>query len=358
MAELTAAGKALQEPGGIERELAKVREYKAEIERLLEGREGSIELQARVKYLSELEQELLKLQRLQSRVERLERWQGLIPNYDPWVGLSILPVLLYVLVLELFGTRAAIGAGFGSAVVVFFVQRRVQPNRGAIFWLAVLALVLLAGGSIVGWILDSDKAFFAASPVGDFITAAIFAGSLLLGRPLMGMVVREVFPGVREKLPADDRAFFKITAIFAMENLIMGIVRVWLLDEVSASVFPWISRGVGIPLRLALVWWSYQLIQRSIRRRAVVEEGRRRLGRRTKPGRRRRQRWSERVRGGSWGRGAPLCLRHLPPPSRGERGTRAPSPAEPGGAIESGIPLTTQCGQRGERGNGDYAQVS
>ena len=245
MAELTAAGKALREPGGIERELAKVREYKAEVERLLEGREGSIELLARVKYLSELEQELLKLQRVQSKVERLERWQGLIPNYDPWVGLSILPVLLYVLVLELFGTRAAIGVGFGSAVVVFFVQRRVQPNRGAIFWLAVLALVLLAGGSIVGWILDSDKAFFAASPVGDFITAAIFAGSLLLGRPVMGMVVREVFPGVREKLSADDRAFFKITAIFAMENLIMGIVRVWLLDEVSASLFPWISRGSG-----------------------------------------------------------------------------------------------------------------
>ena len=145
MAELTAAGKALREPGGIERELAKVREYKAEVERLLEGREGSIELLARVKYLSELEQELLKLQRVQSKVERLERWQGLIPNYDPWVGLSILPVLLYVLVLELFGTRAAIGVGFGSAVVVFFVQRRVQPNRGAIFWLAVLALVLLAG---------------------------------------------------------------------------------------------------------------------------------------------------------------------------------------------------------------------
>ena len=264
MAELTAAGKALQEPGGIERELAKVREFKAEVERLLEGREGSIELQARVKYLSELEQDLLKLQRLQ-------RWQGLIPNYDPWVGLSILPVLLYVLVLELFGTRAAIGAGFGSAVVVFFVQRRVQPNRGAIFWLAVLALVLLAGGSIVGWILDSDKAFFAASPVGDFITAAIFAASLLIGRPVMGMVVREVFPGVREKLPAEDRAFFKITAIFAMENLIMGIVRVWLLDEVSASVFPWISRGVGIPLRLALVWWSYQLIQQSIRRRALEQ---------------------------------------------------------------------------------------
>ena len=271
MAELTAAGKALREPGGIERELAKVREYKAEVERLLEGREGSTELLARVKYLGELEQELLKLQRLQSRVERLERWHGLIPNYDPWVGLSILPVLLYVLVLELFGTRAAIGAGFGSAVVVFFVQRRVQPNRGAIFWLAVLALVLLAGGSIVGWILDSDKAFFAASPVGDFITAAIFGGSLLLGRPVMGMVVREVFPGVREKLPADDRAFFKITAIFAMENLIMGIVRVWLLDEVSASLFPWISRGVGIPLRLALVWWSYQLIQQSIRRRAVEQ---------------------------------------------------------------------------------------
>ena len=111
MAELTAAGKALREPGGIERELAKVREYKAEVERLLEGREGSIELLARVKYLSELEQELLKLQRVQSKVERLERWQGLIPNYDPWVGLSILPVLLYVLVLELFGTRAAIGAG-------------------------------------------------------------------------------------------------------------------------------------------------------------------------------------------------------------------------------------------------------
>lgn len=234
---------------------------------------------------AELERELERLRRERERIrkmqeriermerfnERLERWHSRIPEYDRWVGVSILPAVVWVIALELFGTRPAIGLAFGTAVIVFFVQRRMQPGRGAIFWLAVLGLLISAGGTIVGLIFDSDRAFLAADgPISDFVIAGIFAISLLIGKPLLGMAIREVFPRVRRGLPPHHRVLFYVTAIFVAENLVMGVIRLWLLDQVSPSYYPLISRGIGIPLRLLLVWWSFRLVQDEMKRRLAA----------------------------------------------------------------------------------------
>ena len=260
-----------------QRQLKEVRDWRREIERLQEGREGSLELQRERQQLLELEKRLLRLERLErsnDRLEawntRLERWHSKIPEYDRSVGLSILPIVIWVIVLELAGTRPAIGAAWGAAIVVFFVQRRVQPDRGAVFWLAVLSLVIFTGGSIVGLILESDKAFLASDPVSDFVVAAIFAVSVLIRKPLLGMAIREVFPRIRRALPAQNRTLILVTAAFAVENLIMGFVRVWLLDAVEPSLYPWLSRAIGAPLRILLIWWSYRIIQDEMKRRLAA----------------------------------------------------------------------------------------
>ena len=212
-----------------------------------------------------------RIERMERFNERLERWHSRIPEYDRWVGVSILPAVVWVIALELFGTRPAIGAAFGTAAIVFFVQRRMQPGRGAIFWLAVLGLLISAGGTIVGLIFDSDRAFLAADgPISDFVIAAIFAISLLMRKPLLGMAIREVFPRVRRGLPPHHRVLFIVTAIFVAENLVMGVIRLWLLDQVSPSYYPLISRGIGIPLRLLLVWWSFRLVQDEMKRRLAA----------------------------------------------------------------------------------------
>lgn len=260
-----------------QRQLEEVRAWRRDVERMQEGRENSVELKSERRQLIELEKRLQQLDRAQRSVERLERWNARlerwhsrIPEYDRSVGLSLLPIIVWVVVLELAGTRPAIGAAWGAAIVLFFVQRRFQPDRGAVFWLAVFSLLIFTGASIVGIVLESDKAFLAQDPVSDFAIAVIFAISLAFRKPLLGMAIREVFPRVRRALPPENRALMWVTAAFVVENIVMGIIRVWLLDEVSPGSYPFISRAVGTPLRLVLIWWSYRIIQDEMKRRLAA----------------------------------------------------------------------------------------
>lgn len=233
---------------------------------------------------AELERELERLRRERERIrkmqeriermerfnERLERWHSRIPEYDRSVGLSVVPIVVWVIVLELAGTRPAIGAAWGTAIVIFFIQRRVNPDRGAVFWLTVLSLLIFTVGSVAGILLDSNDAFLASDPASDFIVAALFTISLLFRKPLLGMAIREVFPRVRRALPAENRALMWVTAAFVVENLVMGVIRVWLLDAVSDTAYPFVSRGVGTPIRIILVWWSYRIIQAEMKRRLAA----------------------------------------------------------------------------------------
>lgn len=230
---------------------------RAELERLRREREHTRKMQERI-------------ERMERFNERLERWHSRIPEYDRSVGLSIVPILVWVIVLELAGTRPAIGASWGTAIVIFFIQRRVSPDRGAVFWLTVLSLLIFTVGSIAGILLDSNDAFLASDPASDFIVAALFAISLLFRKPLLGMAIREVFPRVRRALPAENRALMWVTAAFVVENIVMGVIRVWLLDAVSDAAYPFVSRGVGTPIRIVLIWWAYRLIQDEMKRRLAA----------------------------------------------------------------------------------------
>ena len=259
------------------RQLEEVRAWRRNVESMQKGREQSVELASERQQLIELEKKLQELDRKQRSIERLERWNerlerwhSRIPEYDRSVGLSLLPIFVWVIVLELAGTRPAIGAAWGAAIVLFFVQRRFQPERGAVFWLAVFSLLIFTGASIVGIVLESDKAFLAQDPVSDFAIAVIFAISLIFRKPLLGMAIREIFPRVRRALPPENRALMWVTAAFVVENLVMGVVRVWLLDEVSPGAYPFVSRAVGTPIRLILVWWAYRIIQDEMKRRLAA----------------------------------------------------------------------------------------
>ena len=190
-----------------------------------------------------------------------------LPVIDNFVLLSFAPTVLFLAVNEIFGARPAIGVALASTLALFVAQRRMRPQQGVIFMLAVFGLVLLAGGAVIGLILDSSKAYWAKDPAGDFLVAAFLGISLVMGKPLAGLVIREVFPRIRAQLPIEDRAFVWITLIFLAENLVMGILRIWLLDRSGVTEYWFLSRGIAVPIRIALIWWSIQLIRRSTRER-------------------------------------------------------------------------------------------
>ena len=99
------------------------------------------------------------------------------PDFNLRVLFAVAPIVTFWAVRQLAGTQPAIGASFGVALFVFTFKR----HTGAIGLLAVLGLVIVAGGALAGLVLNSDKAYLANDVVGDFVTAAVAAGACCTG---------------------------------------------------------------------------------------------------------------------------------------------------------------------------------
>ena len=183
-------------------------------------------------------------------------------NHEIW--LSFLPVASFLVVGRFADTRFAIGAGFAAALVVFVLTR----HSGVIGRLAVGGITIIGGTALVGIVIDSDKAFLASDAISDFLWMAAFGGSVLLRRPLMGTIVREMFPGAREWLPERDRVFVWLSVAWALESILTAGIRIALLDSLSADSYILWSRVATWPLNATLLGFSYYLVRRTIRGRS------------------------------------------------------------------------------------------
>ena len=187
--------------------------------------------------------------------------------------LTVLPIAAFLLVDRLADTRWAIGAGLAAAILVFLRTRR----SGVVGYLAVGGIVIVGGSATVGIIVDSDKAFFASDAIGDVLWTGAFLGSVVLGRPLMGVLMREIFPGIREWIPERHRVFVALSLAWAAQNVVTAVIRVLLLDALSTNSYLLWSRVATWPLTIGLFALSYYLIGRAIRqeaqRRAAADLG-------------------------------------------------------------------------------------
>lgn len=178
--------------------------------------------------------------------------------------LTLAPIAAFLLVDRLADTRWAIAAGVAAAVIVFWRTRR----SGLIGYLAVGGIVIVGGAGVVGIIVDSDKAFFASDAIGDVLWAAAFVISILLGRPLMGLLVREIFPGIRDWVPEGHRVFVALSLAWAAQNVATAVIRIALLDALSTEAYLLWSRVATWPLTIGLFALSYYFIARAVRQEA------------------------------------------------------------------------------------------
>ena len=178
--------------------------------------------------------------------------------------LTVAPIAAFLLVDRLADTRWAIGAGLAAAILVFLRTRR----SGVVGYLAVGGIVIVGGSATVGIIVDSDKAFFASDAIGDVLWTGAFLGSIVLGRPLMGVLMREIFPGIREWIPERHRVFVALSLAWAAQNVVTAVIRVILLDALSTNSYLLWSRVATWPLTIGLFALSYYVIGRAIRQEA------------------------------------------------------------------------------------------
>ena len=188
---------------------------------------------------------------------------------NPQVLLGVAPIGVFWIARRIVDTQVAIGAGFAAALLVVWITR---GKRGVIGWLALAGLVIVGGAAIAGIVLDSDKVFLANDPIGDFIGAAVFLGSAVIGRPLVGLLACEIYPNLATYLRARDRVFAGLSLFWAVQNATTGGIRVVLLDSLSANDYILWSRVVSWPLGIAGFAFTYWIIGRTIDARYRARE--------------------------------------------------------------------------------------
>jgi hypothetical protein len=201
--------------------------------------------------------------------------QQILDSMGGWSGtiVAAIPLLVFVLVNALTGLRAAVGAAVAAGVVVAgYRLARHQPVQQAL-----TGLVSVAIAAAIAARTGEARGFFLLGIVSAFGYAAVFAVSLLVRRPLVGVLWEYLDPAplpagqrwyrLRELRRAYDVATLAVLAMF----LARAVVQLSLFSENRTGLLAAAKLAMGLPLYLvvvAVVIW-------------VVRRARHRLGLRT-----------------------------------------------------------------------------
>jgi intracellular septation protein A len=189
-------------------------------------------------------------------------------RFDFGVAQGGLPILVFWIANNMGPTQVAIVLALAVAVVVFVRNRQ----SGVIRALTVVSFAIVAASGVAGLVLASDKAFAAQNIVSDFAFAAIGLGSLAMRKPIIGVITRELIPGLRRLLPVDDRTFVMLTIGWVVLNLVQAVVRIYLLDVMSANTYIIVSRVFAFPLNVAFIAAVFVLVSRRVREERLPVE--------------------------------------------------------------------------------------
>jgi len=178
------------------------------------------------------------------------------PDFRVLAG--VLPSVAFLVLNSVTSTEIAIVVSFVVSAAVFARN----PGSGVIRALTVISFGVVFASAIVGLALDSGKAFVAQNMVGDFLIAVIFFGSVVIGRPMIGAIAREMVPAIKPVMAIDHAVFVKLTLINVVVNLVSGIARLFLLDALTENQYVIASRALGFPLGVAFFLYAYREITR------------------------------------------------------------------------------------------------
>jgi hypothetical protein len=127
-------------------------------------------------------------------------------------------------------------------------------NRGQplIAVLTMVGITIVGISGLVGIIWDSPKAYLASGPVSDFLFVGVYLVSILIHKPLIGGVSRELFPLIAGRIPIENRVFVIWSFAWGAFNLAQGFIRWWMLEELSVGEYLVWSRVVFWPVSTAL----------------------------------------------------------------------------------------------------------
>lgn len=184
------------------------------------------------------------------------------PHFNPRVLLSIVPVLVFLVLSQVFPPWVSISGGFVASACVFFFTRKTR----LIGLLTAFGFVVVTASAIVGIVVDSEKAYLASGPIFDFVSVPIYFGSLVIRKPLIGAIAREMFPAWAGGLPLDLPSFRWLTVAWGTYDIFHGALRVWMLQELTVNQYVVFSRIAFWPFTTALILTTVWSVRRDYRR--------------------------------------------------------------------------------------------
>jgi hypothetical protein len=184
-------------------------------------------------------------------------WEYVRPDFR--VLLGALPAGVFLVMNSLGPVQLAIGLSFVSSVFVFLRER----HRGVIGFLALLSFVVVAISAGIGLALGSGRAFAAQNIVADVVIAVVFTISVLVGRPIVGLIARELVPAIQPVIAVAHPVFVQLTLVSVALNLGTAVARLFMIDALSTNQYVLLSRVVFIPLNIAFYVLCYLRIGRT-----------------------------------------------------------------------------------------------
>ena len=175
--------------------------------------------------------------------------------------LSAIPVLLFLGTRQVAPPWAAILAGFVATAVITYANRR-DRLLGV---LTMYGFAIVAICAVVGIAWDNEKAYLAAGPLSDFLFVPLYVGSVFIGRPLIGGISRELMPAFVQHIPLNAPVYRWLSLAWGLYDTSQGLLRTFLLRELSVNEYVIISRMVNLPLSALMVGVTAAFVWRAAR---------------------------------------------------------------------------------------------
>ncbi|MGI9196668.1 MAG: DUF3159 domain-containing protein [Candidatus Nanopelagicales bacterium] len=176
----------------------------------------------------------------------------------PWGAVeSMAPTVLFVAAYFLSGNNLAVAVivALGVAVVLAGIKlaRREKPVRVLSGLLGVAIAALFAAYQ------DDPLGFFQIRVLANILSALAFVGSIIIKRPLMGIIIGPVMgTGMRwRKDPDLLKAYSRVTWLWAILSLVRAAIQIPLIQAGQLAwlgATPFLFYGL-VALTIAASWW-------------------------------------------------------------------------------------------------------
>ena len=180
------------------------------------------------------------------------------------------PVTSFLVLNAAFGLRWAIVGATGCSLILALVRRSRGQRPGPVLW---GSLVFLVARGAVGALTQSKVAYFGPNIVTAFLTAGIFLGSVVLGRPAIGVAFRFVFGPPDSRVPEQQvrRVFLRLSLVWGVYELAAALLQTWMLGTLSVGTFVVARQIINTGGTVPLIAWSLYRLRGVVPRRRPAE---------------------------------------------------------------------------------------